>query len=176
MIALPRQGIDYCVDTDAIEYQVGAARFQTDPNGESKPLGYWSRSLITAENKYSISEREWLAIVWALQTLSPYLRGVPFVFHSNHSALRRLMESVELSSRLMRWRLCLAEFDFRVEYNKGTNIMQSDVLSRLQTLDSTTIPSMRKFLSFYFQKRMVRMTMSIWLQWPLIFTLFSRRS
>ena len=37
----------------------------------------------------------------------------------------------------MRWRLCLAEFDFQVAYKKGKLNQQADALSRLRTLAET---------------------------------------
>lgn len=40
VLALPKQGLDYSVDTDENYYQVGATLFQTDPNRERKPLLY----------------------------------------------------------------------------------------------------------------------------------------
>lgn len=41
---IPKNGLPYSVDTDASDYQVGAELFQTDEDGISRPLGYWSRS------------------------------------------------------------------------------------------------------------------------------------
>ena len=137
VLALPKPNLPYSVDTDASDYQLGAALFQTYPDGERRPVGFWSRTLNSAERNYSVSEKECLAVVWALQTLRPYLQGTFFVVHSDHSALRWLLEIAEPSGRLMRWRLRLSEFDFRVEYKKGCLNTQADALSRLQTLGET---------------------------------------
>ena len=140
VLSLPRRGLPYSIDTDASDYQVGAVLFQTQEDGMRKPLGFWSRSLNPAEKNYSTSEKECLAVVWALQTLRPYLQGETFVVHSDHAALRWLMEIAEPAGRLMRWRLRLGEFDFRIEYKKGLKNTQADALSRLRTLGETTVP------------------------------------
>ena len=133
VLALPRLGLPFEVDTDASNNQVGCALFQISEDGERHPVGYWSRSLNVHERNFSVSEKECLAVVWALSTLRPYLMGTHFVVHTDHSALRWLMEISEPSGRLMRWRLRLSEFDFDVRYKKGTLNTQADALSRLGT-------------------------------------------
>ena len=138
ILVLPKIGLPYSVDTDDSDHQVGAALFQIYPDGSRKPIGYWSRSLIPAEKNYSNSERECLAVVWALATLRPYLQGEDFIVHSDHAALRWLMDIEEPSGRLMCWRLRLSELDFQVEYKKGKLNTQADALSRLATDGETT--------------------------------------
>ena len=152
VLALPRSDLPFSVDTDASERQLGAVLFQTYPDGNRKPLGYWSRSMNNHEVNYGTPEKECLAVVWALQTLRPYLQGTSFVVHSDHSALRWLMEIVEPSGRLMRWRLRLSEFDFRIEYKKGTLNAQADALSRLRTLGETTVPIDDDIPSFFLEE------------------------
>ena len=115
VLALPKEGLPYSVDTDASDYQVGAALFQTYPDGERKPIGFWSRSLNAHEKNYGTPEKECLAIVWAIQTLRPYLQNQHFVVNSDQGSLRWLMNIDDPSGRLMRWRLRLGEFDFDVQ-------------------------------------------------------------
>ncbi|CAN8076686.1 unnamed protein product [Agarophyton chilense] len=133
ILSLPKPGRPFTVDTDASDYQVGCALLQTAPNRERRPVGYWSRSLNVHEKNYSVSEKECLAVVWALQTLRPYLMGNHFTVFTDHASLRWLLSILEPSGRLMRWRLRLAEFDFDVQYRKGSYNTQADALSRLVT-------------------------------------------
>ena len=137
VLALPISGLKYSVDTDASAYGIGCALFQTHEDGERKPIGYWSRTLNDAERNYSASERECLAVVWALKTLRPYLLYEEFIVHTDHAALRWLLTIQEPSGRLVRWRLRLAEFNFQVMYKKGKENQQADALSRLRTLAET---------------------------------------
>ena len=139
ILALPKVGLPYSMDTDASDFQFGAALFQTHEEGSRKPIGFWSRSLHAAERNYSTSEKECLAVVWGVATLRPYLQGVHFTVHTDHSSLRCLMEINDPSGRLMRWRLRLGEFDFEVKYKKGNLNAQADALSRLPTSGETTV-------------------------------------
>lgn len=119
VLRLPRRDVPYSVDTDASDYQIGCALFQMDEEGNRHPIGFWSRTLQGAERNYATAERECLAVVWALQTLRPYLSFERFAVHTDHSALRWLFNIAEPSGKLMRWRLRLAEFDFDIQYKTG---------------------------------------------------------
>ncbi len=109
VLALPRSGLTYSLDTDAGDHQVGCALFQTYLDGTRRPLGFLSRTLAPAERNYSVSERECLAVVYGITTCRPYLFGEHFVVNAYRAALRWLMEISDPSGRLMRWRLRLAE-------------------------------------------------------------------
>ena len=90
-LVLPKKGHPWEIYTDASDYQVGAALFQVEEDRQRNPNGFWSRSLLAAEKKYSTPEKECVAIFWALQALRPYLQGEKFVFNTDHSALRWLL-------------------------------------------------------------------------------------
>ena len=132
VLALPVPNLPYSVDTDACAYGLGATLFQ-DHNGTRKPIGFWSRSLTDAEKNYSASERECLAVVWALQTLRPYLLYEDFTVYTDHNSLNWLFNITEPSGRLTRWRLRLSEFKFDIKYKKGADNHHADALSRLLT-------------------------------------------
>lgn len=88
MLALPKEGPPYSLDTDESSCQVRAALFQTDADGVRHPIGYWSCSLNVHEKNYSIPENEFLAAVWALQTLRLYPQVYLFTVHSDQALLR----------------------------------------------------------------------------------------
>ena len=88
ILALPREGFAYTLDTDASEYQLGCCLLQEQPDGALHPIGYWSRTLTSAEKNYSSTEKECLAIVWAVQHLRPYLEGQRFTIRTDHDALK----------------------------------------------------------------------------------------
>jgi hypothetical protein len=75
ILAFPKADGQFTLDTDASSDQIGCCLFQAQSDGKLHPLGYWSRGLKSAERNYSTTEKECLAIVWAILTLRPYLEG-----------------------------------------------------------------------------------------------------
>ena len=131
-------GLRYEIDTDSCEHQVGFTLFQ-DQYGDRKPIGFKSRSLKRYEKKYHVTEKECLAIVYAVSTCLHYLMSKRFTVLTDHNALRWLMEVTDFSGRLMRWRLRLGEYDFDIKYKKGIDNRCADFASRMNTENS--IPS-----------------------------------
>ena len=133
ILALPREGYPYTLDTDASERQLGCCLLQRQPDGTLHPIGYWSRTLTSAEKNYSATEKECLALVWAVQHLRPYLEGQRFTIRTDHDAFKWLMNLRDPSGRLARWSLRLQEYDFDVVYRPGRTHALADGPSRMLT-------------------------------------------
>lgn len=131
VLALPRAVGQMWLDTDASDGQLGCCLLQRQPDDQTLPLGYWSRTLSSAERNYSTTEKECLAIVWAVTHLRPYLERTEFIVRTDHHALRWVMNLSDAQGRLARWRLRLAEFIFKVEYHPGAAHYAADAMSRL---------------------------------------------
>ncbi|CAM8953825.1 unnamed protein product [Rhodiola kirilowii] len=86
---------------DASDYAVGAVLGQRE---EKKPvvIHYASRTLEAAQQNYSMTEKELLAVIFALEKFRPYLLGSKIVVFSNHAAIRYLMTKKESKPRLIR--------------------------------------------------------------------------
>jgi hypothetical protein len=84
-----------------------------------------------AERNYSTSEKELLAIVWGTKHFRPYLYGRKFKITTDHQPLTWIMNVKDLSSRLLRWRLKLEEYDYEISYKKGALNTNDDALSRI---------------------------------------------
>ena len=89
--------------------------------------------MTSAERNYSSTEKECLAIVWAVLHLRPYLKGTRFVIRTDNGALKWLMNLKDPSGRLSRWALRLQEFDFEVQYKPGSSNTLAGGPSRLLT-------------------------------------------
>jgi hypothetical protein len=131
ILALPRSKGRLWLNMDASDGQLGCCLLQEQPEGPALPLGFWSRTLNSAERNYSTTEKECLAIVWAITHLRRYLEGVEFTVRIDHHALRWVMNLAEAQGRLFRWRLRLSEFTFKVEYSPGAIHHAADTMSRL---------------------------------------------
>lgn len=79
-----------------------------------------SRLLNDAERKYSTTEKECLALVWAVLKYKPYLEGYHYPAITDHFALSRLRKLDSLSGRLACWVIELQQYDFKIKYRKGT--------------------------------------------------------
>ena len=140
ILALPRPGYKYTIDTDACDTQVGYCLLQEQPDGTLLPIGYWIRTLNKPEGNYSTSEKECLAIVWSISMLRPYLEVTEFVIRTDHDPLKWLLNLSDPTGRLGRWRLRLSEFNFTVEYCPGRKHQMAYGMSRLRTEEGDTSP------------------------------------
>ena len=135
ILALPRIEGAFTLDTDASDHQLGCCLLQDQPDGTKHPIGYWSRGLTSAEKNYSTTEKECLAIVWAILHLRPYLEGQKFIIRTDHHSLRWVLNLSDAQGRLARWRLRLLEFDYEVQYHPGALHHGADTMSRLRSED-----------------------------------------
>ena len=71
-------------------------------NGREVVTSYSGRKLLQAEKNYSVTEREALAAVAGVKYFQPYLYGRKFTIHTDHNAVRWLMNIREPTGRLAR--------------------------------------------------------------------------
>ncbi len=78
--------------TDASDYCIGAVLEQSADEGKTwNPVEFGSKRLSQAEQNYSATEREFLAIVYSLQRWRHFIVGRPCVVLTDHAALTHLM-------------------------------------------------------------------------------------
>jgi len=128
------------IHCDSSAYGLGAALVQTE-NNRDRVVAYASRGLNKAEQNYSTIQREFLALLFALQKFRQYVYGVKFTVVTDHCPLTGLKFAKDASSgKLHRWAVRLSEFDFTVEYKKGKKHSDADGLSRLPRTDDMVEP------------------------------------
>ncbi|KAE9274278.1 hypothetical protein PF001_g27128 [Phytophthora fragariae] len=132
LLIYPDFRLPFRVVTDASITGLGACLMQDQGHGW-QPVAYASKVNSETEAKYGITELECLAVVWSIKLFRPYLYGRKFTIVTDHSALKWLMTSPNLTGKLHRWALTLQEFDFDVEYRPGTTNVVADALSRAPT-------------------------------------------
>ena len=129
ILQLPDLNKSFTLRTDASDTGVGAVLFQGKA-GELFPVAYASKKLNKSQRRYSVMERECLAVVWAVLKFEPYLYGKEFVIQTDHQPLTCIRKSKVANGRIMRWALALQPYRYRLEVIKGTDNVGADYLSR----------------------------------------------
>ncbi|RVW70640.1 Retrovirus-related Pol polyprotein from transposon 17.6 [Vitis vinifera] len=80
---------------------------------------------------YTTTEKELLAVVFALDKFRAYLVGSFIVVFTDHSALKYLLTKQDAKARLIRWIILLQEFNLQIRDKKGIENVVADHLSRL---------------------------------------------
>lgn len=130
LLRYPDYSRTFVLTTDASRDAIGGVLSQ-DYDGHDLPICYYSRTLNKAEVNYSVIERELLAIVDACKKFRHYLYGRPFEIRTDHRPLVYLNNCKDPSSRLVRWRLKLHDYDYTIAYKKGVLNGNADSLSRI---------------------------------------------
>jgi len=120
---------------------VGAGAVLTQNKGEGcRPVAYASCTFDKAQRNYSTTQREGLAVVWAVAHYRSYIHGTPTVVITDHSALTWILSLKEPSARLARWAMALMDYDLTFVHRPGKGNAIADALSRLEGRDSAIDP------------------------------------
>ena len=116
---------------DASDFAMGAVLGQRKEK-IFRAIYYASRTFNEAQENYSTTEKEMLAIVFACEKFRPYILGSHIIVHTDHATIKYLMSKKESKSRLIRWVLLLQEFDMEIKDKKGCDNVIADHLSRVE--------------------------------------------
>lgn len=96
-----------------------------------KVISYASKGLSDSERRYSQTEKESLALVWAVERFYFYLTGLEFELVTDHKPLEAIFKPTSRPpARIERWVLRLQSFKFKVIYETGKSNI-ADSVSRL---------------------------------------------
>lgn len=125
ILAYPNFNKEFVLTTDASNYAIGAVLSQ-----DGHPICYASRTLNEHEINYATFEKELLAIVWGVGQNRVYLYGVRFTIQTDQRAISFLHNTKNENSRVLRWKIRLSEYDYKIEYLAGKENKVADALSR----------------------------------------------
>jgi hypothetical protein len=98
--------------------------------GKDLPIAYASRVLNTSEKNYPTIARELTAIVWVCKQFRSYIWGRKFTIVTDHKPLTWIFEMNDPSTRIMRLKLRLEEFEYTIVYKNGKENSNSDGLTK----------------------------------------------
>ncbi|GJZ23831.1 reverse transcriptase domain-containing protein [Tanacetum coccineum] len=131
VIVSPNLNLPFELMCDASDFVVRAVLGQKD--GKNFHLIYFaSKTLNPAQQKYTVSKEELMAIVFAFDKFRSYLILSKTIVYTDHSVLRHLFKKQDAKPRLIRWILLLQEFDIEIKDWKGTKNVAVDHLSRVE--------------------------------------------
>ncbi|XP_071510902.1 uncharacterized protein [Diadema antillarum] len=128
------------VIVDAGPLGLGAILVQHDSRTQSViPIALASRSLTPTEQRYSQTEREALAITWAVRHFHIYLYGGSFVVTTDHKPLLAMFNNANSKPpiRIERWLLRLQAYNFQVQYHPG-KLNPAEYMSRHPRIAQST--------------------------------------
>jgi len=130
IIQPPNWDLPFEIMCDASNTAIGAVLGQKVDRAHHV-IYYASKTLDQAQSNYSTTEKELLAIVYALDKFRQYLLGTKVIVYSDHAAIRHLLAKKDSKPRLIRWILLLQEFDLEIKDKSGKENLVADHLSRL---------------------------------------------
>ena len=126
MLALPDFTLPFCLETDACATGIGAVLSQ-----QGHPIAFLSKALSDQNQKLSIYEKEFLAIMLAIAKWRPYLQNGPFVIKTDHKSLCYLENQVLGSDLQKKAMTKLIGLQYSFQYNRGVDNQAADALSRV---------------------------------------------
>lgn len=138
VIGHPKPDAELVLVCDASSTAMGAVLQQRE--GTSwRPLGFFSKSLTPAQQKYATYDRELLAIHRAIKHFRCYLEGRHFVIWTDHKPLQHAFSQKPETATPMRIRLVnfISQFTTDIRHVAGEDNAVADALSRVEDIECT---------------------------------------
>ena len=105
-MAKPDWNKEFKIMCDACDYAIGVVLGQKIDK-MFRAIYYANKTFNEAQENYSTTEKEVLAMVFACEKFRPYVLGSHVIIHTDHATIKYLMERKEAKPRLIGWVLLL---------------------------------------------------------------------
>lgn len=138
LLAHPEVNAPLSITSDASDVAIGAV-LQQFVEGNWEPLGYFSRKLSNAEQKYAAYDRELLAIYAAIKYFRHMVEGRTFVVYTDHKPITFAFakKSDQCTPRQFRYLDYIGQFTTDIRHVSGKNNVVADFLSRIESVQAT---------------------------------------
>ena len=117
IVRAPNWQLPFEVTCEANDFAIGVVLGQRE-DGKPYVIYYARKTLNEAQRNYITTEKELLAVVFALDKFCAYLVGSFIVVFTDHSSLKYLLTKQDAKARLIRWILLLQEFHLQIRDKK----------------------------------------------------------
>ena len=124
----PNWNLPFEIMCDASDYAIGVVLAQREEK-KAFVIYYSSKTLDSAKANYTTTEKEFLAVVFALEKFRSYIVGSPVTIFTDHTALKYLLSKQDTKPRLTRWILLCQEFNLTIKDKKRVENVVADPLS-----------------------------------------------
>jgi len=126
----PNWALPFHIHVDASHKAIGAALSHIE---EKHPYAIYfiSKNLLKAKVNYTVTEKELMAIVKSLNKFRHYIIGYQTFVHTDHAAIKYLMNKLDVNAWIIRWLLLLQKFDLTIVDKLGKENFVLDLLSRV---------------------------------------------
>ena len=124
----PNWALPFHISSDASDTAIGVVLGQQDGQAPYA-IYYISKNLAPDKINYTFTEKEFLAIVYSINKFRHYITGYSTFVHTDHSAIKYLMNKPVTNARITRWLLLLQEFDITIIDRPGKENIVADFLS-----------------------------------------------
>lgn len=119
------------VEVDASNFATGRVLSQKGDDGLWHPIAYQSKTMNAPERNYEIYDKEFMAIIRALEDWYHYLEGLPeFTVISDYKNLEYWTKAHNLTWQQAHWSLWLSQFNLQIMHHSGKSMGKSDALTQ----------------------------------------------
>eukprot|EP00253_Pinus_taeda_P013099 PITA_13099 len=114
----PDWAFPFHISSDALDTAIGVV-LGREENNLPYAIYFISKNMTPAELNYTVTEKEFLAVIYAINKFRHYITGYPTFVHTDHLAIKYLMNKSITNSSITRWLLLLQEFDITIVDRPG---------------------------------------------------------
>eukprot|EP00253_Pinus_taeda_P021580 PITA_21580 len=134
----PNWALPVLISCDGSDTTIGAILGQKE-NHLPYAIYFISKNMTLAELNYIVSEKEFLAVIYAVNKFQHYITSYSTFVHIDQSAIKYLMKKSVINPQVTRWLLLLQEFDITIVDQPDKENVVIDFLSQLKADDNTPV-------------------------------------